>query len=110
MARRKETAEQLRARILSAMQSDIGISEHMAQPFVDSIMRCFAGEQPYFPAAERAYPVLQIAAALERGATVRQVLRDFELSRAKLYSLFPGGLPKARFAPLSTISMKVETK
>ncbi len=110
MARRKETAEQLRARILSAMQGDIGISEQMAQPFVESIMRCFAGEQPYFPAGERSYPTPQISAALERGCSVKQVLRDFELSRAKLYSLFPGGLPRPSKVQLSTVSLKVETK
>lgn len=109
MAARKETAEQLRARILNAMQSDIGISEHMAEPFVDSIMKCFAGERPYFPMSGRTYPVLQIAAALERGMPVKQVLREYDLSRAKLHELFPGGLPVPTKRAVSTRLAKVET-
>lgn len=95
MARRKETAEQLRDRILASMREDIGISEHMARPFVESVMRCFAGEQPYFPATAREYPVGAIRAALERGAAVKSVMREFEVSRSTLHKLFPGGLPKA---------------
>jgi len=110
MARRKETAEQLRVRILSAMQSDIGISEQMARPFVESIMRCFAGERPYFPAHERSYPILQIQAALERGVTAKQVLRDFDISRTTLYALFPGGLPGVRNQAASATLTKTRTK
>jgi len=110
MARRKESAEQIRVRILEAMQSDIGISEQMAQPFVESIMRCFAGERPYFPAHERSYPVLQIQAALERGTSVKQVIREFDVSRTTLYSLFPGGLPGPRNQGVSATLTKARTK
>lgn len=95
MGRKKETADQLRQRILAAMQSDIGISERMAAPFVETVMRCFAGEQPYFPAPAREYPIAAIRAALESGIPVKQVMREHELSRSKLYELFADGLPKA---------------
>ncbi|HEU0096422.1 MAG TPA: hypothetical protein VFQ52_08200 [Rhizomicrobium sp.] len=109
MTKRKETAEQLRERIIGAMQKDIGISEQMAQPFVESIMRCFAGERPYFPASARTYPVLHIQAALQRGMPVKQVLREFDISRAKLHELFPGGLPVPQKGGVSTSLAKMET-
>ncbi len=109
MGRRKETEEQLRARILVKMREDIGISEAMARPFVESVMRCFAGEQPYFPAAQRSYPVALIKSALERGNSVKKVMAEFEVSRSKLHELFPGGLPKPSNSGVSTVSMKVET-
>lgn len=95
MTRARSTAEQLRAKITEALIRDVGVSERMAQPFVDSILRCFAGEQPYFPAASREYPVLHIQAALEAGTSVKRVMREFDVSRAQLHRLFPGGLPKA---------------
>ncbi|MEA9550526.1 hypothetical protein [Xanthomonas campestris] len=110
MARPSESAEQLRERILRAMQQDIGISEHMAQPFIESIMRCFAGEQPYFPSVVREYPVLLIRAALERGEPVKAVMRSFDISRSKLHQLFPGGLPTRENRGMSTVSMKSATK
>ena len=94
MKRERQTEQQLRARILDALLRDIGISERMAQPFVDSVMRCFAGEQPYFPALPRQYPVMHIQAALEQGMPVKRVLCEFEVSRTTLHKLFPGGLPR----------------
>ena len=94
MTRRSETGAQLRARILKAMQADIGISEQMAKPFVESIMRCFAGERQYFPAKEREYPIAEIRSDLERGTPTEEVLRKHDLSRSTLHSLFPGGLPR----------------
>lgn len=109
MAKRKETAEQMRERILTAMRADIGISERMALPFVESVMRCFAGEQPYFPAAPRSYPVAAIEAALKRGIPVKQVMKQYDVSRSKLHDLFPGGLPKVSKTEVSTVSMKMET-
>lgn len=110
MAKRTESSEQLRERILSAMRADIGISEAMAGPFVESVMRCFAGERPYFPAALRDYDVVRIRSALERGIPVKQVMSDFDVSRAKLHDLFPGGLPRPQKPALSTVLPKMETK
>ena len=98
MKRHRQTDAELRARILESFTRDIGISELMARPFVDAVMRCFAGEQPYFPALPRQYPVLHIKAALERGAPVKRVLQEFEVSRSMLHKLFPGGLPKGEKA------------
>lgn len=111
MKRKRETDQQLRERIEDAMVRDVGISSRMAQPFVESVMRCFAGQQPYFPSAPRDYPVLQIRAALERGVSVKTVMRDYDVSRSKLHQLFPGGLPKGHVSGAdSTISMKSATK
>ncbi|MBV6857231.1 hypothetical protein KWH07_06175 [Xanthomonas campestris pv. zingibericola] len=81
-------------RILAAMQEDTGISKQMAQPFVQSVLRCFAGEQPYFPVRQRQYPVEKIREQLLMGEAVSSVTKRFGLSRAKLHQLFPGGLPR----------------
>ena len=94
MIRKRETEQQLRERIEDALVRNVGVSPVMAQPFIDSVLRCFAGEQPYFPAEPRDYPLLQIRAALENGIPVKQVMRDFDVSRSKLHQLFPGGLPR----------------
>ena len=109
MAKRTESAEELRERILAAMRADIGISERMALPFVESVMQCFAGEQPFFPAVVRTYPLAEIRRSLEAGIPVKQVMRDFDVSRSKLHELFPGGLPRKGKQVSSTVSMKVET-
>lgn len=109
MKRTRETEEQLRTRITDALVRDIGVSDRMAQPFVDSVMRCFAGERPYFPSHERVYPLMHIRAALENGVPLKQVMGEYKLSRAKLHRLFPGGLPKVQKAGLSQVMAKVET-
>jgi len=96
MARRKEAEDQLRERILIKMREDIGISEAMAQPFVESVMRCFAGERLYFPALSRAYPIEEIRTQLERGTPASAVCLRFDLSRRQLNRLFPGGIPRVR--------------
>lgn len=98
MAKRTESAEELRERILAAMRADIGISERMALPFVDSVMRCFAGERAYFPVEPRKYPVESIRDALMNGETANHVCRKFGLSRRQLNRLFVGGLPRKRAA------------
>lgn len=95
MGKRVQSSEELRERILDAMKRDIGISEKMAEPFVKSVMRCFAGEQPYFPATRRTYPLEDIRSALMQGASVGEILKRFDLSRSTFYVLFPGGT-KAR--------------
>ena len=111
MIRKRETEQQLRERIEDALVRDVGVSPRMAQPFIESVLRCFSGERPYFPAAPRDYPVLQIRAALERGIPVKQVMQEFEISRSKLHDLFPGGLPKSQARkPDSTVVAKVATK
>lgn len=101
MSAPRETEQQLRARITDALIRDVGVSELMAQPFVDSILRCFAGDRPYFPARPRQYPVLQIRAAFENGATAKRVMDEFDVSRSMLHKLFPGGLPRA-YTPSKT--------
>ncbi len=93
---RRPTREELRERITEALVRDVGVSERMAQPFVESILGCFAGQQPYFPASERSYPAMHIRAALERGTSPKAVCREFALSRTTLHKMFPGGLPRKR--------------
>jgi hypothetical protein len=97
--RKRDTAEQIRTKITEALIRDVGISERMARPFVDAVMGCFAGEQPYFPSSEKTFPLLQIRGALEAGETVRAVCRHFSISRSKLHRLFPGGLPRPQLRP-----------
>lgn len=94
MIRKRDTAEQLRAKITDALIRDVGVSERMAGPFVEAIMGCFAGEQPYFPASEKSYPIMHIRAALERGDAPKAVRHHFGISRTTLHKLFPGGLPQ----------------
>ena len=107
MKKKPDTRAMLREKMTQALMRDVGISEHLAQPFVDSIMRCFAGEQPYFPSNNRDYPVLHIRAALERGTSVKNVIREFKISRPMLHKLFPGGLPKSRRKTgADTVSLK----
>ncbi len=94
-ATRKREAE-LRAQITEALIRDVGVSERMAQPFVDSVMGCFAGQRPYFPVVRGDDSAELIRAALERGEPVKRVMSDFNISRRQLYRLFPGGLPRPK--------------
>ncbi|GAB3305690.1 hypothetical protein [Luteimonas notoginsengisoli] len=94
MSDKHASEAELRARITDALVRDVGVSERMAQPFVDSILRCLAGERVYVARGARDYPVLQIRAALERGHSAKEVCDLFSLSRRQLHRIFPGGLPK----------------
>lgn len=93
--RERDTESELRERITEALIRDVGVSERMAQPFVESIIGCLAGQLVYVPTQGRDYPLLHIKAALERGDSVRAVCRAFNVSRRTLYRLFPEGLPRA---------------
>lgn len=97
-ASRKRDAE-LRAQITAALMRDVGVSERMAQPFVDSIMGVFAGQRPYFPVARNADHVERIRAALEGGKPVKLIMSTYGVSRRQLYRYFPGGLPKPKSQP-----------
>jgi len=106
-----DTRAQLREKITAALVRDVGVSERMAQPFVESILRCFAGEQPYFPAANREYPINEIRRDLQRGTPVKQVMRIHHVSRTTLHKLFPAGLPgRGDIEPSDTVSLKTRTK
>ena len=85
-----DTRAQLREKITEALVRDVGVSERMAQPFVESILRCFAGEQPYFPAANGEPPALEIRRALESGRSVRSIMRRYRISHATLKRLLAG--------------------
>ncbi|MDZ5815087.1 hypothetical protein U4I65_08580 [Stenotrophomonas maltophilia] len=94
MTATKKRKEEIRAQITDALIRDVGVSERMAQPFVDSIMACFAGQRPYFPIVRGEDQAEKIRVALERGDAVKRVMADYQVSRRQLYRLFPGGLPK----------------
>ncbi len=96
MSRRRNSADELRATLTEALLRDVGISERMSAPIIDSVMRCCAGQQVYFPAMERTYPVGRIAASLQAGRTPKQVCDEFDMSRRQLNRLFPGGVPGPR--------------
>lgn len=104
MSRRKVNAEELREQMTEALLRDVGISQRMSAPIVDAVMRCFAGQQPYFPSQERHYPVLQIQAALQAGRSVKQVCAEFDISRRQLYRLFPRGVPAAVAGDLRAVA------
>jgi len=91
MNKPSKTAAELRERILNAMQEDIGISQKMAEPFVEAVMRCFAGEQPYFPARKRTVSVERLHRALASGARPKDVAKEAGVSLRHLYRLVPGG-------------------
>lgn len=106
-----DTRAQLREKITEALVRDVGVSERMAQPFVESILRCFAGEQPYFPAANREYPVNEIRRDLEQGMPVKRVMRAHRVSRTTLHKLFPEGLPRrSDCSDADTNSLRTRTK
>ncbi|MEN1942669.1 hypothetical protein WCE55_02255 [Luteimonas sp. MJ293] len=90
----KTKDDELRDQITDALVRDVGVSQAMAAPFVESIMQCLAGQRVYFPAPVREPPLDEIRDALECGATAREVERHFGVSRRQLYRLFPGGLPR----------------
>lgn len=112
--REKTTLDDLRRELTRAIVFEHGISEKMAMPIVQSVVGYlqsrYRGERLYVPAPPRQYDVLQIRAALERGEPVPRVMATFSVSRSKLYSLFPEGLPKKqRNAGASSISAKSRT-
>ncbi|GAB3755132.1 hypothetical protein [Lysobacter olei] len=92
-----DRTEALRLELVRAVVEGTGLSEQMAMPYANSILtylqREHPGERLYVPAPARQYDVLQIQAALQRGASVAKVCRDYGVSRATLHRLFPGGLP-----------------
>lgn len=88
--------DDLRRELTDAYVRDVGVSARMAQMFVESTLQCLAGRRFYVRQHQRSYPLLLIRSALERGAPVRRVMREFNVSRSKLHALFPGGLPGRR--------------
>lgn len=92
----KSKDEELREQITDALVRDVGVSQTMAAPFVESIMQCLAGQRVYFPAPSREPPEDQIRHAFEAGATVKEVTRRFRVSRRQIYRLFPDGVPVVR--------------
>ena len=91
----------LRRAITRQIIVDTGVREDIAVQFANAAMaaldnRKAANGYVYVGARRRGYDLLQIRAALERGESIKRVMRDYSISRAKLYELFPGGLPVVR--------------
>lgn len=85
--------------ITSAIVLKTGTREQIAMEYAAAVMDCLqerkaANGNVYVGAAPRQIDVLQIRAALERGDSIAKTCRVFGVSRAKLYRLFPGGLPE----------------
>lgn len=98
----KPTSEsRLRRQLTDAFVRDVGVSERIAQMFVDSVVACLRGQRWYVPKDRRSWPLLLIRSALERGVPVKRVMREFDISRQHLHRLFPGGLPRPLPAPQS---------
>lgn len=99
MSRDTDRIEALRVELVRALVAEAGMREVVALPIADSLLaylqREHGGERLYIPQPCRQYDVLQIEAALKRGWTVARVCREFSISRASLYRLFPDGLPSA---------------
>jgi hypothetical protein len=95
-----DCTEALRKELVQGIVDDLGVPEALALPYANSVLAYLQREYPsqklYIPAPPRQYDVLQIKAALEGGASIIRVCRDFGLSRTVLYQLFPGGIPRAQ--------------
>lgn len=102
MTRETDRTEALRTELVRGIVESTGMREVLAVPIANGLLeilqREYGGRNLYVPTPSRTYPVDKITAALEAGHKPGQVCRDFALSRAKLYELFPGGLPKPRSA------------
>lgn len=96
MTRRQSIEQVLRADLTDAMIRDVGVSERMAQPFVDSVIECLRGHRLYVPKGKPDYPALLIRAALENGMSVKCVIKEYQVPRHRLHLMFPGGLPKPK--------------
>lgn len=91
----------LKREITSAIVLKTGTREQIAMVYADAVMECLqdrkaANGNVYVGAPPRQYDVLQIRAAIEAGASRRQVCREFGIARRTLHRLFPGGLPTAK--------------
>lgn len=93
-----DKTEALRSELVSGIVEDTGMSEALAMPFANSVLkylqRNYAGERLYIPQPPRQYDALQIAAQLRRGDDPRSVARRHMTTVRQLHRLFPGGLPR----------------
>lgn len=94
-----KSSEQLRRRITRGIVLQTGTCEQIAMQYTDAVMQVLYDVRSengnvYVPSPTRRHDVLQIRAALERGMSSRKVQREFGISRAALFRIFPGGLPR----------------
>ena len=114
MKRERDPYEDLMRELTRAIVLKTGTREQIAMQYAAAAMECLQDRKAangllYVGAPPRQYDVLQLRAALESGSTVRQVCRAFNISRSKLFELFPGGLPEPRNDQESTVSQKMGT-
>ncbi|MGH8075640.1 MAG: helix-turn-helix domain-containing protein [Lysobacter sp.] len=98
LKRERDPYTDLLRELTSAIVLKTGTREQIAMQYASAAMECLqdrkaANGSVYVGAAPRQYDILQIRAALERGASIGEVCRDFGLARRTLYRMFPGGLP-----------------
>lgn len=97
-----DAAEQLRRLVIRGIVEQTGLNEEHAMPYATAVLNVlqteYGGERLHIPkAAVQDKPgarVEVIRAELTEGQSWRLVCRRHGISRAALYRLFPGGLPK----------------
>ncbi|PJJ99955.1 hypothetical protein CO615_04590 [Lysobacteraceae bacterium NML75-0749] len=101
MTSRADRYNELMQKITTAIVLKTGTGEVIAQHYAQAMME-FLQEQRadngnlYIPLPSMRCDIAAIRAALEAGESVRSICRRYGISRAKLFRLFPGGLPRAK--------------
>lgn len=103
MKRERDPYDDLLRDLTSSIVLKTGTREQIAMQYASAVMDCLqqrkaANGSVYVGTPPRQLDLLQIRAALERGAGIGEVCREHGLSRTKLFELFPGGLPQPRKA------------
>lgn len=96
-----DAAEQLRRLVVRGIVEQTGLNEEHAMPYATAVLTVlqneYGGERLHIPKAAAQEPsarVQVIRAELAEGQDWRMVCRRHAVSRAALYRMFPGGLPK----------------
>lgn len=97
-----DAAEQLLRLVIRGIVEQTGLNEEHAMPYATAVLTVlqteYGGERLHIPKAavqdKTCARVEAIRAELAEGQNWRLVCRRHGISRAALYRLFPGGLPK----------------
>lgn len=97
-----DAAEHLRRLVVRGIVEQTGLNEEHAMPYATAVLTVlqneYGGERLHIPkAAAQEKPCARmqvIRAELAEGQDWRMVCRRHGVSRAALYRMFPGGLPK----------------
>lgn len=97
-----DAAEQLRRLVVRGIVEQTGLNEEHAMPYATAVLTIlqaeYGGERIHIPkAGDQEKPsmlVHEIRTALVEGQSWKVVCRRHGVSRAALYRMFPGGLPR----------------